>query len=109
MSSSRNQLTQEEKAGRWDELIGCLRQPGLRDTYIHHLSGVRRAVYLLLADQEALPPSLVTELKSYVLTLDALYLEAADGFTCIEGVLNRLPTYITESIAGEVCQGDAEE
>jgi hypothetical protein len=107
VSVSKNQLTQPEKARRWDELIGCLRQPGLRDTYIHHLSGVRRAVYLLLAGQETLPPALAAELRAYRVTVDALYLEAADGFTAIEGVLNFIPTYVTESIAGEICQDDA--
>jgi hypothetical protein len=107
VSASKNQLTDREKAGRWDELIACLRQPGMRDTYIQQLSGTRRAVYLLLADQEALPPVLVAELKAYKVTVDALYLEAADGFAAIEGVLNLLPTYITESVAGELCQDDA--
>ena len=106
MSASKNQLTEREKARRWDELIACLRQPGMRDTHIHYLSGVRRAVYLLLAGQEALPPALVAELKAYRVTVDALYLEAADGFACVEGVLNFIPTYITESVAGEICQDD---
>jgi hypothetical protein len=107
VSASKNQVTEQEKARRWDELIACLRQPGLRDTYIHHLSGVRRAVYLLLADQEALPPALAAELRAYRVKADALYLEAADGFTAIEGVLNFIPTYVTESVAGEICQDDA--
>ena len=106
MSESKNQLTEREKAKRWDQLIACLRQPGMRDTYIHQLSGTRRALYLLLADQEALPPALVAELKAYKVTVDALYLEAADGFAAIEGVLNLLPTYITESVAGELRQDD---
>lgn len=101
MSASKNQLSQQEKARRWDELIGCLQQPGMRNTYIHHLSGTRRAVYLLLAD-ETLPPALAAELNAYRAKVDALYLEAADGFTAIEGVLNYIPTYITESIAGEL-------
>jgi hypothetical protein len=107
VSASKNQLTHAEKARRWDELIGCLQQPGMRDTYIHHLSGVRRAVYLLLAD-ETLPPALAAELKAYQVKMDALYLEAADGFSAIEGVLNFLPTYITESVAGEICDENAE-
>ncbi len=68
---------------------------------------MRRAVYLLLADQEALPPALVAELKAYRVKVDALYLEAVDGFACIEGVLNFIPTYVTESVAGEICQDDA--
>jgi hypothetical protein len=107
VSASRNQLTEAEKAGRWDELIDCLQQPGMRDTYIHRLSGVRRAVYLLLAD-ESLPPGLAAELEAYRVKVDALYLEAADGFTVIEGVLNFLPTYVTESVAGEICDENAE-
>lgn len=107
MSASKNQLSEQEKARRWDELIGCLQQPGMRDTYIHRLSGVRRAVYLLLAD-EALPPALAAELSAYRVKVDTLYLEAADGFTAIEGVLNFIPTYITESVTGEICQDDAD-
>jgi hypothetical protein len=105
MSTSKNQLNQQEKARRWDELIGYLQQPGMRDTCIHHLSGTRRAVYLLLAD-ETLPPALAAELHAYRAKIDALYLEAADGFSAIEGVLNLIPTYITESIVGEICQDD---
>ena len=101
MSASKNQLTEAEKARRWDQLIGCLGQPGMRDSYIHHLSGARRAVYLLLAE-DTLPPALAAELGAYKVKLDALYLEAADGFAAIEGVLNLLPTYITETIAGEL-------
>jgi hypothetical protein len=107
VSASKNQLTQAEKASRGDELIACLQQPGMRDTYIHHLSGARRAVYLLLAGQQELPPALATELEAYRVKLDALYLEAVDGFTAIEGVLNLLPTYITESIAGELSDDEA--
>jgi hypothetical protein len=107
VSASKNQLTQAEKATRWDELIGYLQQPGMHDTYIHRLSGVRRAVYLLLAVQEALPPALVAELQAYRVKLDALYLEAADGFSAVEGVLNLLPTYITESVAGELSDDEA--
>jgi hypothetical protein len=106
VSASKNQLTEREKARRWDELIGCLRQPGMRETYIHQLSGVRRAVYLLLAGHETLPPALVAELQAYRAKIDALYLEAADGFAAVEGVLNLIPTYITESIAGEIGQDD---
>jgi hypothetical protein len=107
VSASKNRLGEREKARRWDQLIACLGQPGMRDTYIHQLSGTRRAVYLLLAGQEALPPALVAELKAYRVKVDALYLEAADGFAAIEGVLNLLPTYVTESVAGELCQDDA--
>jgi hypothetical protein len=53
--ASKTQLTQQEKAGRWDDLIRTLRQPGLRNTYVRHLSAVRRAVILLLAEQEEQP------------------------------------------------------
>jgi hypothetical protein len=108
MSASRNQLSQQEKARRWDELIGCLRQPGMRETYIYRLSGVRRAVYLLLAD-ESLPPALAAELNAYRVKVDALYLEAADGFSAIEGVLNFVPTYVTESVTGEICADDTND
>jgi hypothetical protein len=38
--------------------------------------------------------------------LDELYLEAADGFASLEGVLNFLPVFITASVAGELCQAD---
>jgi hypothetical protein len=103
VSASKNRLSEREKARRWDQLIACLRRPEMRDAYIHRLSGTRRAVYLLLAGQEAL----AAELKAYKVTVDALYLEAADGFAAIEGVLNLLPTYITESVAGELCQDEA--
>jgi hypothetical protein len=65
--------------------MACLRNPAIRDTHVHHLSAVRRAVYILLADQEALPPALVAELEAYKGTLDALYLEAADGLMLLVG------------------------
>jgi len=106
MSGSKNQLTQQEKARRWDDLIETLGQPQTSKTYIHHLTAVRRAVVLLLAERGELPASLVAELKSYKVTLDALYLEVADGWADIEGILNLFPTYVTESIVGNLCQFD---
>jgi hypothetical protein len=105
-SESKNQLSQEEKARRWDDLITTLGQPQIRNTYIHHLTAVRRAVILLLAEREELPPPLVAELKSYKVTLDALYLEVADGWSDLEGILNLFPTYVTESIVGNICHFD---
>jgi hypothetical protein len=109
MSESKNQLTQQEKARRWDALIATLGEPQIRNTYIHHLTAVRRAVILLLAEREELPPSLVVELKSYKVTLDALYLEIADGWADFEGILNLFPTYVTESIAGNLCHFDTDD
>lgn len=106
MSESKNELTQGEKARRWDSLIKCLQQPETRDSYMRRLSGVRRAVYLLLAVQETLPAPLVDELKAYNVTLEALYLEAAEGLSGIDGVLNLIPTYITEQAVGDLCQAD---
>jgi hypothetical protein len=103
VSESRNRLTVAERARRWDALIKCLQQPDTRDVYLRRLSGVRRAVWLLLAVQE----TLTAELKAYNVTLESLYLEAADGLASIEGVLNLIPTYITEQAAGDLCQADA--
>ena len=107
--TSKNQLTQQEKAGRWDDLMETLRQPGVRNAYVRHLSAARRAVMLLLAEREGLPPGLAAELKSYKVTLDELHLEAIDGFADMAGVLNLLPTYITESAAGGICHFDTDD
>ena len=107
--TSKNQLTQQEKASHWDDLIETLSQSDVRNTYVRHLSAVRRAVMLLLAKREGLPPSLVGELKSYKVTLDELYLEAIDGFADMDGVLNLLPTYVTESVGGTICNLDADD
>jgi hypothetical protein len=109
MSESKNQLTQQEKARRWDDLIKALGQPQIRNTYIHRLTAVRRAVIPLLAEREELPTSLVAELKSYKVTLDALYLEVADGWADMEGILNLFPTYVTESIVGNLCQFNTDD
>ena len=109
MSESRSQLTQQEKASRWVNLITILKRPQVKDTYVHHLTAMRRAVIMLLAEREELPEPLVAELKKYKVTLDALYLEAADGFADMEGLLNLLPTYVTESIAGNLCQFDTDD
>jgi hypothetical protein len=100
-------MSQQEKANRWDRLIRLLQNPEIRDTYIWHLSTMRRAVEVLLARREELPPALVAELISYKVRLEALHLEAIDGFTGVEGVLNFFPTYVTESLVGQLCQGDA--
>jgi hypothetical protein len=107
--ASKTQLTEQEKARRWDDLIQTLRQPGVRNTYVRHLSAVRRAVILLLAEREELPPALVAELKSYKVTLDGLHLEAIDGFADVDGVLNLLPAYVTESIVGNICHFDTDD
>ena len=103
---SKNQLTQQEKASRWDELIDTLSHPTLRNTYIRHLTAVRRAVIMLLAEREELPPRLTDELKSYKVTLDELYLESIDGFADLDGVLNLFPTYVTESVMGTIGSHD---
>jgi hypothetical protein len=107
--TSKNQLSQQERARRWDELIEILKKPQVRNTYVRHLSAVRRAVVLLLAEREELPTGLVNELKSYKVTLDELYLEAIDGFADMDGVLNLFPTYVTESIVANLCQFDTED
>lgn len=99
-------VSQQEKASKWDFLIRTLRRPDIKDTHIRHLSTMQRATAMLLAYREELPTTLAAELKSYKEALDGLYLEAIDGFTDLEGVLNLLPTYVTESIAGELCQPD---
>jgi hypothetical protein len=106
---SMNRLTQQEKARRWDQLITHLKDPRARDTRVRHLSAMRRAVLLLLAAREELPQGLAAELRAYRVTLDELHLEAIDSFADAEGVLNLLPTYVTESLAGELCQGDTDD
>jgi hypothetical protein len=100
-------ISQREKATRWDYLISMLRQPGIRDASVRHLSAMRRAVIMLLANREELPESLTAELKSYKTTLDELHLEAIDGYADVEGVINFLPTYVTESLVAEICQSDS--
>ena len=100
-------VSPQEKADRWDHLIRLLQNPEIRDTYIWHLSTMRRAVEILLARREELPSSLVDELVPYRARLEALQLEAIDGFSGVEGVLNFFPTYVTESLVGQFCQGDS--
>jgi hypothetical protein len=100
-------ISQQEKAKRWDSLIRMLARPEIRDTGVRHLSSQRRAVMMLLSMREELPVSLTAELKSYKFTLDALYLEAIGGFESVDGIINFLPTYITESTVGELCQPDS--
>ena len=98
--------SQREKARRWDQLIGLLQSPEIRDTYIWRLASLHRAVNMLLACREELPPALVAELIPYKEKLEALRLEAIDGFDDAEGVLNFFPTYVTESVVGQLRQGD---
>lgn len=102
-------ITQQQKAERWDRLLRLLSSPSIRDDSITHLSTMRRATLILLARREELPPTLVAELKAYKARLDALYLEAIDGFQDTEGVLNMLPAYIAGSIVGELCQPDTDD
>ena len=99
-------ISQQEKASRWDRLIGLLQSPEIRDTYTWHLARLHRAANMLLACSEELPPALVAELKPYKEKLEALRLEAIDGFDGTEGVLNFFPTYITESLVGQLSQED---
>jgi len=99
-------MSLQEKARRWDRLIGLLQKPEIRDTYIWRLASQHRAVNLLLASREELPPALTRELTSYRERLEALRLEAIDGFDDTQGVLNLFPTYVTESVVGQLCQGD---
>ena len=100
-------ISQQEKARRWDSLIAMLGRPEVRDVSAWQLSSLRRAVMMLLARREELPTSLTAELKSYKVTLDALHLEAIDGFAAVDGIINFMPMYITESLVGELCQPDS--
>jgi hypothetical protein len=98
--------SQGEKARRWDQLLRWLADPGVRDVHVWHLSGMRRAVLMLLAYREELPEVLATELQAYKFTLDVLYLETADGFADAEGVLNLLPAYVTGSLLAGLLSRD---
>jgi hypothetical protein len=102
-------IGQREKAERWDHLVELLKSPGLQDTYLLHLSKLRRATLILLASREELPDALVAELRAYQSRLDVLYLEAKDGFTDMEGILNAIPAYVIGSLAGELGQPDTDE
>ena len=95
-------MDQREKAERWDHLVKLLTSPSLHDNYIFHLSSMRRATMMLLARREELPDALVEELRAYRTRLDALYLEAKDGFNDVEGVLNAIPAYAIGSLVGEL-------
>jgi hypothetical protein len=106
---SLNRLTEHEKARRWDQLIRHLGNPAIRDTSIRHLAAMRRATLILLASREELPDPLAAGLKAYMTTLNELYLEAHDGIAEVSETLDLLPTYITESMAGELCQTDTED
>lgn len=61
---------------------------------------------MLLACEEELPPALAAELKPYKEKPEALRLEATDGFDSTDGVLNFFPTYITDSLIGQLCRGN---
>jgi hypothetical protein len=102
-------ITQREKAERWDRLLRLLSSPSINDDLLTHLSGMRRATLMLLARREELPESLVAELKAYKDRLDALYLEAVDGFEDAEGVLNMIPAYLAGMLVGELCQPDTQD
>jgi hypothetical protein len=102
-------MGQREKARRWDHLVELLKSPSLQDTYVIHLSKLRRATLMLLASREELPDALVAELRAYQTRLDALYLEAKDGFTDLEGILNAIPAYVIGSLVGELSQPDTDE
>jgi hypothetical protein len=102
-------LTEREKAERWDRLLGVLQRPGTRDTYIWHLSAMRRAAMKLLANRARLPEALVRELAAYMETLDGLYLEVADGFADVEGVLNLFPVWIAGSVAAGMYELDTRD
>src|SRR5690349_16092380 len=102
-------MDQREKAERWDHLVGLLKSPVLRNDYVVHLSAHRRATSMLLASREELPETLVTELAAYQATLDALYLEAIDGFADVEGILNAIPACAIGSLVGELSQPEADD
>jgi len=106
-SSAHRLISQQEKASRWDRLIGLLQNPKIRDTYIWRLAGQHRAVNMLLAREEELSPALVMELKAYKEKLEALRLEAIDGYDATQGVLNFFPAYVTESLVGQLRQRDS--
>lgn len=63
---------------------------------------MRLATLMLLAGREELPEALVSELRSYHARVDALFLEAVDGYRG-DGH-DMLPTYITEMLVGELSQ-----
>lgn len=64
---------------------------------------------MLLASREDLPDALVAELRAYQSRLDALHLEAKDGFTDMEGILNAIPARVIRSLVGELSQPDTDE
>lgn len=84
-------MDQQEKAERWDQLVTLLKSPGLQDTYVFHLSKLRRATLMLLASREELPDALVVELTAYRARLDALYLEAKTGSPTWKAFSTRSP------------------
>jgi hypothetical protein len=70
---------QQEKASRRDHPIGLLQGPEIRHTYIWRPASLNRAVNMLLACEEELPPALAAELKPYKEKPEALRLEASAG------------------------------
>ena len=100
---------EKEKAQRWDQLVKLLKSQSLQDTYVLHLSSLRRATLMLLASQEELPGALVAELRAYRARLDALYLEAEDGFQDAAGILNAIPAHVIGSLVGELNQPDTDD
>ena len=93
---------QQKKAENWDLLLAMLKTPGIRDDGINHLRRMRLATKMLLAAREELPKALVRELRSYRVRIDALFLEAVDGYRG-DGH-DMLPTYITEMLVGQLGQ-----
>jgi transcriptional regulator with XRE-family HTH domain len=97
---------EKEKARRWDHLVELLKSQSLQDTHVLHSSNLRRATLMLLASREELPGALVAELRAYQIRLDALYLEAKDGFQDTEGILNAISAHVIGSLVGELSQPD---
>jgi hypothetical protein len=100
--SVRDQL---KKAERWDLLKEMLSSPAIRDASLNHLRRMRHATLILLAAREELSETLVTELRAYQARVDALFLEAVDGYRGDGHDI--LPTYEIEMLVNELCQEDA--
>jgi hypothetical protein len=96
------QLPEREKARMWDELAVAIQRPGLRDLTVLKVSGMLRAVNLLLAYREELPPALAAELDAWKVALDAMHLESIEGWADADGVLNLLPTHMVISLMGAI-------
>lgn len=100
-------VTDRQKAENWDFLLEMLKDPRIRDTGINHLRRMRQATLMLLAAREELSETLVSELRAYQVRLDALFLEAVDGYRG-DGH-DMLPTYITEMLVGDLTQDDDDD